>query len=802
MRCHQAALVTVVFVMSGASGSDAIAQGVPPRQAADLSGTIVGSLRAVVTHEPVRAAEVTIDRPRRTLRTDSTGRFVFRDVPAGRVRLRATSFGYEPVDTTVLVRERDTLTVSLDVRRLPQSLAPVRTVAKSPERVRFEEQTTPSIVTITGNEVRRVPAIGETDVLRSVALLPGVVARNDFSAGFNVRGGEADQNLVLLDGIPIYNPFHLGGLFGTFIDKAVSGVDVITGAFPSRYGGRLSSVIDVKSLEETRRGAHGAAEVSLLSSSVFGGGSVSDGRLSWNFAARRTYADKVVQWLRGSNDFPYHFQDAQFRGRYLLPSGGSLGLTAYIGKDLLYYIDDEVAQGGVIDGPDGPILVTPGDDDESVTFDWGNRVIGLTLDQPLGARTMLSQRLAYTGFSTNFDLPREDVMLAQSVREVQLNGVISHARERHTLTLGYEAAAYRTAYREKLDIGGDPSDDDDIDFPDPLATDGDTTMRQRPAMGAVFLQDQWKPTARWLVTGGVRGEFVSGTQWLGISPRLSVKYFATPTLAFSAAGGRYAQWMRAMRNEDLPLRVFDLWVASDEGVPVSTSNHLILGAERWLSDTRFLRVEGYGKTYSDLAEPASTVDPRIRPSLLRFYDGRSYGVDFYLRQLERRGFSGWIAYSYGVTTRERNGLSYWPAHDRRHNANVVAGYAPPESRWALGLHLGVATGTPYTGWAGIMNRYRYDPVRNVWGGPRSGGYETVRGPRNGERLPFYWRLDLSAERRFDVGGATLKPYLNIVNVFNRKNVFLYTLDETDDPPVLKGASQFPLIPSIGMRIDW
>jgi hypothetical protein len=327
-------------------------------------------------------------------------------------------------------------------------------------------------------------------------------------------------------------------------------------------------------------------------------------------------------------------------------------------------------------------------------------------------------------------------------------------------------------------------------------------MRQRPAMGAVFLQDEWKPTARWLVTGGVRGEFVSGTQWLGISPRLSVKYFATPTLAFSAAGGRYAQWMRAMRNEDLPLRVFDLWVASDEGVPVSTSNHLILGAEKWLSDTRFLRVEGYGKTYSDLAEPASTVDPRIRPSLLRFYDGRSYGVDFYLRQLERRGFSGWIAYSYGVTTRERNGLSYWPAHDRRHNANVVAGYAPPESRWALGSHLGVATGTPYTGWAGIMNRYRYDPVRNVWGGPRSGGYETVRGPRNGERLPFYWRLDLSAERRFAVGGATLKPYLNIVNVFNRKNVFLYTLDETDDPPVLKGASQFPLIPSIGMRIDW
>jgi hypothetical protein len=177
-------------------------------------------------------------------------------------------------------------------------------------------------------------------------------------------------------------------------------------------------------------------------------------------------------------------------------------------------------------------------------------------------------------------------------------------------------------------------------------------------------------------------------------------------------------------------------------------------------------------------------------------------VDFYLRQLDHDGFSGWIAYSYGVTTRERDGVSYWPAHDRRHNANVVATYAPPRSRWALGSHLGLASGTPYTGWAGLMNRYRYDPVRNVWGPPGSDGEEDVRGPRNGERFPFYWRLDLSAERRFEIGAMTVKPYLNLVNVFNRKNVFLYTIDTNTDPPQVKGASQLPLLPSIGLRMEW
>jgi TonB-dependent receptor-like protein/carboxypeptidase family protein len=793
MRLTPAALVSAVLVVTSAAAFNIAAQQPTPARQNSTTGWLVGSVTNIETGAPVRA-DVTIDRPRRGVRSDSTGRFAFRDVPAGRVRLRAVSFGYTPAETTVVIRGRDTVTVALGLRMVPQSLAPVNTIAKSPERTRFDEQATPSVVSISGAEVRRVPAIGEADVLRSVALLPGVVARNDFSAGFNVRGGEADQNLVLLDGIPIYNPFHLGGLFGTFIDKAVSGVDVLTGAFPSRYGGRLSSVVDVKSLEESRHGVHGTAEVSLLSSSLFGGGALNQGKLSWNIAARRTYADKVIEWIRGSNDFPYHFQDAQFRARLALPSGGSLGLTAYAGKDLLYHQDESTP---VLDVPGAPREIDT--DDETITFDWGNRVVGLTLDQPLGRRTSFAQRVGFTRFGTHFDLPGQSVYLAQSVTELQLAGSLTHASTHHTLTTGYEAAGYRTSYREQINVGGEQND---VDFPDPLATDGDTTMRQRPATAALFAEDLWKPNARWILRGGLRGEYVAGADWLGVSPRVSVKYFVTPQLAISASGGRYSQWMRAMRNEDLPLRVFDLWLGSDKTIPVSTSTQFVLGAERWFSDTRFMRVEGYHKTYDRLAEPASTVDPRIRPTLLRYYDGRSYGVDVYLRQLERRGFSGWIAYSYGVTTRERNGLSYWPAHDRRHNANVVTAYAPARSRWALGSHLGVATGTPYTGWAGLMNRYRYDPIRNVWGGPGSDDVETVRGPRNGERFPFYWRLDLSAERRFEIGGALVKPYINIVNVFNRKNVFLYTLDTGTVPPVIKGASQFPLLPSIGLRVEW
>src|SRR4029453_5200353 len=144
-----------------------------------------------------------------------------------------------------------------------------------------------------------------------------------------------------------------------------------------------------------------------------------------------------------------------------------------------------------------------------------------------------------------------------SVTELQLAGSLTHASTHHTLTTRYEAAGDRTSYREQIEGGGDQND---VDFPDPLATDGDTTMRQRPAMAALFAEDLWKPNARWILRGGLRGEYVAGADWLGVSPRVSVKYFVTPQLAISASGGRYTQWMRAMRNEDLPLRVFDLWL--------------------------------------------------------------------------------------------------------------------------------------------------------------------------------------------------------------------------------------------------
>jgi outer membrane receptor for ferrienterochelin and colicin len=180
--------------------------------------------------------------------------------------------GYRSDTVSVLVRRGDTTRITVALQPSTAQLQTVKVAAAATEREQFRLSGSPSVVSVRGETLKRVPVIGEPDVLRVVQLLPGVVATNDFTAGYNVRGGESDQNLVLLDGFPIYNPFHLGGLFGTFIDETVGEFELLPGGFPARYGSRLSSVLSVVPKAEPRSGVHGAASVSVLASTLSLGG--------------------------------------------------------------------------------------------------------------------------------------------------------------------------------------------------------------------------------------------------------------------------------------------------------------------------------------------------------------------------------------------------------------------------------------------------------------------------------------------------------------------------------------------------
>jgi hypothetical protein len=252
------------------------------------------------------------------------------------------------------------------------------------------------------------------------------------------------------------------------------------------------------------------------------------------------------------------------------------------------------------------------------------------------------------------------------------------------------------------------------------------------------------------------------------------------------------------------VRIVDVWFASDADVPVSTGEEVVGGAELWLGRNDFVRVEGYAKRFHDLVEPASTIDPRLRPSALRRFGGTSRGVDVLVRHLATERLSGWLSYSYGRSVRESGGERYAPAHDRRHDANVVASYRVGDA-YVLAARLGVATGTPYTGWSGTYARWTYDPITRRWrvpGSASSARNEPVRTARNVERYPTYRRLDVGVHRPFRLARHDAVAFLNLVNVLNNRNVLLYAFDTDQNPPLVRGFSQLPFLPTVGLKVSF
>ncbi len=748
------------------------------QQPADTTGVLRGRILDAASGNGVPRATIAVVGALTGTFSDAEGRFVVPRVPAGRWVVRGRLLGYSTDETMVTIRPGDTVTVTFRIRREAAQLQAVRTTAEAPEREAFLRKPDAGTVTVRGDVIKRLPVIGEPDVLRVVQLLPGVVAPNDFTAGYNVRGGESDQNLVLLDGYPIYNPFHLGGLFGTFIDETVADFELTPGGFPARYGTRLSSVLSVAPKSEERGGIHGAASMSVLASSLSLGGTTNRGRTSWNVAGRRTYADKFVAAL-SDNTLPYYFTDVQAHLRHRLPGRATLSFTGYWGADVL---DASLATFGDSTQAGGGRLL----------FDWGNAVAGAAYEQPFGAvagtdSAKAMQRVSWTRFGTTLDVGSGSLSFKNRVTETRAWGELTGWRGRHEMLAGYEWSAYTVDYNVRAAQAGG----------------GDIFgLRQRPSSIAGYVDDIFRPSSQLLIRTGLRAETVTGTGWSGLSPRASVKWLPNERTAFTLAGGLVSQWMVALRNENAPVRVFDFWLAADDFIPVARARQAIAGVERWLDDARVVRLEGYYKYYDRL--PASNLfnDPDLRGDEFIVTTGRSWGFDLLARQLESRKLSGWIAYSFAISTRDGPQGRFYPVHDRRHNLNVVGSYKPG-GKWQYGVRLGLGTGVPFTDIAGQIVRRTYNPVTNTWenasGGPDR---EPLGGPRNAARFPLFQRLDLSATRTGTKWGIAWSPFISVINAYNARNVFTYVFDYADNPPTRSSFSQFPLLPTFGVSLSW
>ncbi|HET7233037.1 MAG TPA: TonB-dependent receptor [Longimicrobium sp.] len=777
----------------------AVLAGVRPA-AAQATGSLAGRVTSAAG-APVGDAIVTAAAAggqARRARSGADGAWRITRLAPGAYTVRAARVGFAGAERTVEVAAGAEARADLSLTETDVTLAPVQAVSRrdaARERTRFETEAGVTTRVITGADIKILPGLGEADVMRAVEVLPGVVTTSDFSSAFNVRGGSSDQNLVLLDGFPIFNPFHLGGLFSVFNSDAVARAELLSGGFGAEYGGRVSSVLNIESKPGGGPEGFGAeAGVSLLATRVSLHGNLPRPvrRLlggdagGWLLSARRSYFDVV---LKPVVDFPYHLTDVQGTATIGTRGGGRLRLVGYAGQDVLDLSDFHPPG---IDTTDINIL--------RLRWNWGNQVAGARLEQPLGAWvTTASVGISHYGEALGFT-DFGDTRF--SSRITQLTGRADAGRPIGShLTMKVGGEVTRMAYHNLGEAGG-------------------TTFFSGDRSGVMtggFAQLRWQPDSAWIVEPGARVDsWRAGVTRTYLSPRLAVKRFfgAHRDGAVKVAAGRYVQFVHSLRDEQLPVSN-DYWVTADENVPAVVSDQAQLGIEKYWGDAWYASVETYYRRYLGVTDLNSADDPNDEADDLLEGHGWSYGADVMVRRTSGR-LRGWMTLSLLKAQRTfpdplnlglegvPEDITFPPIFDRRVDLDVVGEYQLP-GKIEAGLRLNFGSGVPYSRPVAAYVGFETDVVRGGYRVPRPIGDDpkvpiyVVPGDRNRQRYPAYSRLDLTFRRTFHPRWGTLTPYVQLLNATNRKNVLFYFYNYDNDPPTRSGVTMFPALPTIGLE---
>lgn len=727
-----------------------------------------------------------------TANTDRLGSFRLARVPIGTFRVRVLALGYADGSLDVEVRGAETLELDIRIARQAIQVEGIAVDAeRSRERVRFEELGGVTVRELNVAELKSVPGVAEADPVRAVQVLPGVITTSDFSASFHVRGGAQDQNLILLDGVPVFSPFHLGGFFSVFNADMVDRVELQSGGFAAEHGGRVSSVLQI----ETDPGS-GDFEVqsgiSLLASraAVSGGfprslaNALGLANAKWRGSARRSYFDVLMKPVF---EFPYHLTDLQGVIEGWTHSGDRVTLTTYTGQDVL-----DLSQ---LDSGDFPLRID---------WDWGNDLLGLRWTRARAGGGSLDVRVNASRYGTALSFPDfNDTNFRSAINHTQLR-VDLDTRPEPTLRLKVGAALERMAYDNLVETGGTE-----------FASGNGTGL-----LVGSYAQASWSRSREWLVEVGLRLDTWSpdpGDAVAELAPRLAAKrFFHNGDMALKVAAGRYTQFLHSLRDEDLPLGL-DVWILAGERAPHVVSDQVQLGIEGYRDDDWYWALEGYARTFDGVVTFNPAEDPNDDLDDILAGEGLSYGADLLVRK-ETGDVTGWIALSYLIADRTfpdplspfvpQPDVTYPPIFDRRVDVDFVLRYPLPYS-WEGGLRWNFGTGVPYT--RALGSYAYYSPQmgesggRLEWAGASSqtddfGGYAVVLEDRNSSRYPSYHRLDLNMRKTFDKSWGTLVPYVDLVNVYNQRNVLFYFFEYDNAPPTRSGISMFPILPTFGLEV--
>jgi hypothetical protein len=746
------------------------------------SGTIKGFIYDHSNGEPIIFTNVILDKTTMGASSDVNGFFIINKVPKGSYLLKVQCLGYQ--DTTISVKIINSSTVSLRIELTPQvKTLSVVEIQGQKEISRTESQV--SIKKITAQDIEKMPSIGgQADIAQYIQVLPGVVFSGDQGGQLYIRGGSAIQNKVLLDGMVIYNPFHSIGLFSVFETDVIRNADIYTGGFNAKYGGRLSSIMDITTKDGNKKTTSGKISASTFGSSAILEGPIlkdndqRDYSLSYLITEKNSYLSQTSKSLYSyvDNKLPYDFFDLYGKLTLASSSGSKINLFGF----------------NFTDNVDGY--------KDIANFDWKNRGIGANfIIIPNNSPALVEGVFAYSDYTMTMKQTSDNTTQKSNIGSFNGNLAVTRFFRKNQLKYGLELIGNTTNTEYE-------SDEEIKDY----STDAGAYMIFKGFLGNLL----YEPSIRFSYYASL-DEFIP-------EPRLSLKYNITNKFRLKAATGLYSQSFVDTKSDRDIVNLFTGYLTASPDLPggvvstyrgkavnhyVEKATHYIFGFEYDIINHLTMNVEGYYKKMTNLISVNrdklfdDDVDHTEYADYLKksfsVEDGEAYGGDISLKYNDGRLYV-WAIYSYGKVTKTNETQTYAPHYDRRHNVNVLVSYQMGKNRsFEVSARWNYGSGFPYTPTAGfgenisLSNDIGSDYIAT------NGSLSTIYGKLNSKRLPAYHRLDLSAKKRFDVfKHSILEIDFSVTNVYDRDNLFYY------DRITASRVNQLPIMPSLGMTLKF
>jgi hypothetical protein len=721
--------------------------------------------------------------------TTNTYGFYSLTLPKGDYTLVITSVGYRKSIRDVKLIDKN-LTLNLEVQEDGQELAEVVVNAKrEDENVKAIEM---SVNKVEMKTIKKIPALlGEVDLVRAIQLLPGVSTVGEGATGFNVRGGAVDQNLVLMDEAPVYNSSHLFGFFSIFNPDAVKDVKLIKGGIPAQYGGRASSILDVRMKEGNAKKLEINGGIGFIFSRLSIEAPIIKDKASFIVAARRSYADILAKpFLTGSNSgTQFNFYDLTAKVNYNIDQNNSVFLSGYFGRDVF---------------------------GNQFGFNWGNSTLSARWNHVFSSKLFLNATAFYSNYDYLLDSdlenkrPNNNFRWTSNIENLSFKPDFTYyITPNNTLTFGGQILTYSftpgsasaSSNGDRRTFGAPPKEA--VEYSAYVGNEWRISPKLSLQYGVRFSRYDYKSSedvyyVRRFV--GISDNFPSGYDldtrvndktkvlqtYSNFEPRFNMKLETGENSSIKASYNRMTQYIHLMSNTAAATPL-DVWTSSTNNIKPQLTDQVALGYFKNIGDNEYeTSVEVYYKDFQNQIDYADRANLFLNPTFekdLLFGRGRAYGVELYVKKNKGK-LTGWTSYTLARTERQIEGLNggdWFPNRfDRTHTLNIVAQYELTK-KWSFGANFAFISGVPYSlpERQGTFENFTYGI--------------TQAGVRGNVRVPVYNRLDISATKKNKkalFGKGESEWVFSVYNLYNRRNPFsIYTQPKETKPVSDAGSPQ-------------